>query len=66
MAVFQKKDTKDSTDKIREDEITLNIVTVRRPRNVIHKLDQLLGEDSVRHEGIMNAMFCAWNYTFSW
>jgi len=34
---------------IRGDEVTLNIVTVGRPRNVINELDELLGEDFIRH-----------------
>ena len=36
---------------ISEDEVTLNIVTVGRPRNVIKKLDELLGEDFIQHGG---------------
>ena len=36
---------------IRGNEVTLNIVTVRRPRNVINELDELLGEQFIRHGG---------------
>jgi len=39
------------SSEIREDEVTLNIVTVGRPRNVINRLDELLGEDFIRHGG---------------
>jgi len=42
---------KDKSNEVREDEVTLNIVTVGHPRNVIKKLDELLGEDFVRHGG---------------
>ncbi|MFQ6039812.1 MAG: hypothetical protein ACE5PV_03065 [Candidatus Poribacteria bacterium] len=34
---------------IRADEVTLNIVTVGRPRNVINELDELLGDKFIRH-----------------
>ena len=36
---------------IRGDEVTLNIITVRRPRNVINELDELLGEQFIRYGG---------------
>ena len=36
---------------IRGDEVTLNIVTVGRPRNVINELDELLGKQFIRHGG---------------
>jgi hypothetical protein len=36
---------------ISEDEVTLNIVTVARPRNVIKKLNELLGKDFIQHGG---------------
>ena len=42
---------KNKSNEIREDEVTLNIVTVGRPRNVINRLDELLGEDFLRHGG---------------
>jgi hypothetical protein len=43
------EDRKNKSNEIREDEVTLNIVTVGRPRNVINKLDELLSEDFIRH-----------------
>ncbi|MBM3243157.1 hypothetical protein FJZ31_43410 [Candidatus Poribacteria bacterium] len=36
---------------IGEDEVTLNIVTVGKPRNVINKLSSLLLENFIRHGG---------------
>jgi len=42
---------KNRSSEIREDAVTLNIVTVGRPRNVINRLDSLLDEDFIRHGG---------------
>jgi len=36
---------------IRGDEVTLNIVTVGRPQNVLNELDELLGKQFIRHGG---------------
>jgi len=36
---------------IRGDEVTLNIVTIGRPQNVINELDELLGEQFIRYGG---------------
>ena len=36
---------------IRGDEVTLNIITVGRPQNVINELDELLGKQFIRHGG---------------